>query len=533
MVDWKEVVEDFWEDVKDRTYYILGVIILILIPLILAAPASDLPEPFSILNIFYSGSKFPILSDIYAIGREAGLFKPNSTVLQVLALCAIWAIFAASWDLLSGYTGQVSFGHAIFWGLSAYFSYWIASGMTVEPLFRGVFGREVVMDPLVALFLGAIISALAALCIGVVALRVKGPYLALVTLMVPLIVGQLFKLNEDFWLIFFSDLETGLDYGKYPVPDIIPSVANRDIDMLNFYLFVVLILFIAVGLMMLIAFSRLGLAFQSIREDEDAAESLGINVRFYKILAFTVSAFFAGLAGGLYAQWLDQAGPSFFEASFSFSVIIMCVVGGVGSITGGVIGAFLLTILVEIYLGDIFPATEVPAMDLLAYGFVLIFTLRYMRFGLVRAAKDQKRACVIGILFALSWAILDSIIVLDIFKPIDSITDSIQNFQSIRDAESIALGDIISIYPVVIGLLIMFLIALPAIPIFILSEIIGLFVLEGVLGMSLETSALAKAKFLIYAIAGIPYAYYLPKIFKKVRLRFWGIWPSVGRYEPD
>ena len=97
---------------------------------------------------------------------------------------------------------------------------------------------------------------------------------------------------------------------------------------------------------MLIAFSRIGLAFQSVREDEDAAESLGINVRNYKILAFTLSAFFAGIAGGLYAQWFNYVSPTYLESAFSFQVIIMCVIGGIGTITGGVVGAFLLIILV-------------------------------------------------------------------------------------------------------------------------------------------------------------------------------------------
>ena len=84
-----------------------------------------------------------------------------------------------------------------------------------------------------------------------------------------------------------------------------------------------------------------------------------------------------------------------------------------------------------------------------------------------------------------------------------------------------------------VGLLLLFIITIPAIPIFILSEIFGLFLLEGILGLHLSSTALVKARFLLYLITGIPYAYYLPKIFKKTRLKFWGTWPSAGRYEPD
>ncbi|MHA1967718.1 MAG: hypothetical protein ACW964_07950, partial [Candidatus Hodarchaeales archaeon] len=84
-----------------------------------------------------------------------------------------------------------------------------------------------------------------------------------------------------------------------------------------------------------------------------------------------------------------------------------------------------------------------------------------------------------------------------------------------------------------VGLLLLFIITIPAIPIFILSEILGLVLLEGILGLHFSSTALVKARFLLYLTSGIPFAYYLPKIFKKIRLRYWGTWPSAGRYEPD
>jgi hypothetical protein len=84
-----------------------------------------------------------------------------------------------------------------------------------------------------------------------------------------------------------------------------------------------------------------------------------------------------------------------------------------------------------------------------------------------------------------------------------------------------------------IALVIMFIFTIPAIIVFFISEIIGLFLFEGVFGVNLTGEALIKAKFLIYVVIGIPFAFYLPKIFKAIRLRYWGVWPSVGRYEPD
>ena len=260
-------------------------------------------------------------------------------------------------------------------------------------------------------------------------------------------------------------------------------------------------MFVCVAIIMSIGFSRYGLAFQSIREDEDAAESLGINLRFYKIFAFTISAFFAGIAGVIFSNWLGSVDKSIFDAQFSFTVIIMVVIGGIGSIKGGVIGAFILTLLIELFLKDVFRG--VHGLEILAYGLLLILTLRYMRFGLARAGKDEKKAVVIGVLFAMAWII------------------------TIKS--SIASVDLLTL----LGYGIMFVISIPAIPVFLVSEAVGIFVINDIIGMALSSSALVKAKFLIFSSVGIPYAYYLPKIFKKVRLRFWGTWPSVGRYEPE
>lgn len=571
-MDWKEFFEDIWDEVSEHGYYIIVVCLLISIPFILAVPGV-IP--------------FPILSEIYALARNADLFDANTYVLSILSLCLIWAIFAASWDILSGYTGQVSFGHAIFWGMAAYATFWFATGFGVgftlieadahlfwlpldeyiaeilntvisffNDVLRTLFGAsfklslgEISMGPigpidlsvLFALIMAAIVSAVIALIIGIIALRVRGYYLALVTLIIPLIIAEL--------VVIYTDL-FGPTFGIPNVPSIIEvgDFTTKEVYFLNFYVLTLLIFFVSIGLMMLIAFSRIGLAFQSIREDEDAAESLGINIRNYKILAFTVSAFFAGLAGGMYSQWLDFSGKSLFGSNFSFSVIIMVVIGGVGSITGGVVGAFLLTILVKLFLDDIFRG--IYGLDILAYGLVLVLTLRYMRFGIVRATKEQKRACVFGLLFALAWAVLPSSEGwgVDIFSSI--LPKSGQSKDPLGQLISVSVTSLLSLIGKVdnlgqmttsltgdnvltfITLLIMFIFTLPAILIFLISEIVGIFLLEGLLGMELG-STLIKAKFLIYACVGIPFAYYLPKGFKALRLRYWGVWPSAGRYEPD
>ncbi|MFW9780427.1 MAG: branched-chain amino acid ABC transporter permease [Candidatus Heimdallarchaeota archaeon] len=572
-----EKLEDIWDDIRDRGYYIIGVSLLFLFPLIIVTPSSRLPPPFTFLNSFFGGGDIPIISDIYALGRSSGLFGNNAYILNILSLCAIWAIFAAAWDFLSGYTGQVSFGHAIFWGLAAYVTFWVGSGFTVgliyvplgipildqvleiaisliNLLLQGLFGTTFQREALEGLIYGGIISALFATIIGIIALRVKGPYLALVTLLLPLIASQI--------VVIFTDLfgpSYGIPFitGPFIIDRLNPSdlpqdLASRagEINELNFYILTIIILFVSVGIMMMIAYSRIGLVFQSIREEEDAAESLGINIEFYKILAFAGSAFFAGIAGGMYAQYLRHVGPSMFEPSFSFSIIIMCVIGGIGSISGGVIGAFLLTILTNLFLGNVFQ--DIQGLDILAFGILLILTLRYMPYGLARSTKDQKRAVVIGLLFALAWVLIPSSLGwggsfiegvasalplgTDIFSQwiafgLGTLTNYIGKIDFLGQLFFTAGGDII----VAFALLIIFIFGLIASGIFFLTETFALFVLQEILGLgySWGPEDLIKAKFLIYVTIGIPFAYYLPKAFKKVRLKLWGIWPSAGRYEPD
>ena len=177
-----------------------------------------------------------------------------------------------------------------------------------------------------------------------------------------------------------------------------------------------------------------------------------------------------------------------------------------------------------------------------------------MPYGLVRATKDQKRAILVGISFALSWILLPSkegwgvdflseilpqiqdtppsgnIFEKVIFLSIESILHFIGKFDMIGQMIPSITG---SNFFYFIGLVIMLIFSIPAILVFLISEVLGLILLQEIVGLSLTSDALIKAKFLIYISVGIPFAYYLPKLFKKVRLKYWGVWPSAGRYEPD
>lgn len=572
-MDWKELAEDLWEGVRDRGYYIMGFLVLILIPFIFEAPVpKDLPVWLQIwIDLLYPPSPLvvtddygvqrfppiPVVSDIYKIGRSMGLFPSNTYFLKILALCAILAIVAASWDILVGYSGQMSFGHAIFWGFSAYLAFFLSSEFSFL-INDSTLGPMLPFDPIIGMLLGSLLSAVLAVLIGIVALRLKGPYLALVTLIIPLIALQIVKTAPPEM--------TGAEYGMPMIGALILKTnPNREIDALNFFIFAMLVFLIAIAILMLIAFSRIGLIFNSIREDEEASESLGINISFYKILAFSISAFFAGIAGCLYAQhpMIRVVNPDpFFGSTISFGVIMYVVIGGIGSIVGGVIGAFLLTLLSELFLDSIFPASDVPGFDILVFGAILIITLRFLPFGLVRATKELKRAFIVGIMMAFAWVTIPSsnngfgvkllsehllpsseqagTLLGDLVSiSVSAILTLVGKFDMlgvmIGGYDMTYLGGPISVENILlfISLLGMLILSIPAIFGFFIGEIVGFFILEGLMGLDLSGTTVIRAKFLIYVIVGIPFAYYLPKIFKKLRLRYWGVWPSVGRYEPD
>ena len=252
-------------------------------------------------------------------------------LLQIVVLCGINVILAVSLNLINGFTGQFSIGHAGFMALGAY-----ASAMFSLHVGRGwVAGLEgaglpaaVAAAPalLMALLLGGLLAALAGYLVGLPSLRLRGDYLAIVTLGFGEIIRVLI-LNVD---------AVG---GPRGLPGI-PGWAN--------------VFWVGLGVLAVILLSRHlahsthGRALFAIRDDEVAAEALGVDTTRYKVLAFVIGAFFAGIAGGLFAHFLSYLNPNSFTFIKSIEVIAMVVLGGMGSISGSVMAAILLTLLPEL-----------------------------------------------------------------------------------------------------------------------------------------------------------------------------------------
>jgi len=276
-------------------------------------------------------------------------------VLRIVAMTCIFAIFAASWDLLAGYAGQINFGHALFFGAGAYTSAIASIKLGLPPWF--------------GVCLGAAVAALTGFAVGYVCLRLRGSYLSLATLAFPLIaIGVLFAFPD------FSGGELGIG-----------GVRSLAVSRTTNYYIIASIMLVLVFGMWKIADSRFGLVLHAIRDDEVAARASGINTTRYKLAVFAISAFSAGIAGALYAHFLRVAGPSTLEVALSFQVVIWGIFGGVATIYGPVSAVFILYPLTE-WLGSFKAFGE---LRLLIFAVIVLLVLLFMPRGLTPWVRDK------------------------------------------------------------------------------------------------------------------------------------------------
>lgn len=280
------------------------------------------------------------------------VFNSDAYILRVFILAGIFAILYASWDLLSGFTGQMNFGQALFFGVAAY----TAAFANVR------FG----IPAWGSIPLGALAAVLAGLIIGIPCLRLRGTYLALTTLAFPIIlIGIVYAMPEL----------TGGELGLYGLHRMASSYVG------NYYVTSIVML-ASVFAMWLITDSNTGIIFHAIREDEVAVRASGINTTRYKLIAFCLSGFFAGIAGGLYAHFMRIAEPSTLSLNTSFLVVIYAIFGGVATIYGPVGAVFLL-----------FPLLEFlrfwPEYRMLMFAVVVLLTLLFMPEGLFPWLRDK------------------------------------------------------------------------------------------------------------------------------------------------
>jgi len=260
-----------------------------------------------------------ILPYLFIIGAllVVPLFVKSVYIIDLLILCNIYAVFLSSWDFLTGYTGQISFGHSLFIGGGAYTA--------------GLLSVYFNVPPVITIPLGGVMAAVLGLGLGVPALRLRGPYLALATFAAPAV---LVVLTATFWE--YTGGEDGLS-------NIAPLSFN---PVIRYYLSVGLLV-VCCGILLLIVKSKHGLALLSIREDDTAALASGIDISKYKVATFILSGFFAGIAGAFYCHNQLHVGTEELSLSLSILVVLMSVAGGLGTIIGPIFGGYLLILLNE------------------------------------------------------------------------------------------------------------------------------------------------------------------------------------------
>lgn len=284
---------------------------------------------------------------------------------QVVILVGINIILAVSLNLINGFTGQFSIGHAGFYAVGAYTSaslvYYGGDAIRAATAFLPPLAQDAVLL-ILGILAAAIAAGIAGLAVGIPSLRLRGDYLAIVTLGFGEIIRVLI-LNID--AIGGSRGFTG-----------IPQLSN--------FFWVYLAVIVTIVTIHNLVNSSYGRAFISIRDDEVAAEAMGVDTTRIKVLSFVISSMFAGVAGSLFAHFTMYLHPNSFLFITSFYIIIMIVVGGLGSIEGAVLGAVLITVVLEVF-------REFGAFRLVNFSILLILIMLYRPQGLLGTWSLLKR----------------------------------------------------------------------------------------------------------------------------------------------
>ena len=239
----------------------------------------------------------------------------NTFLLHVIILANLYAVLSASWDICSGYLGEVNLGHAAFFGLGAYTAAFLDQWFKVSPWF--------------GLLIGAVVACFFSLAIGFASLTLKRDYFVIVTI----------GFAQILWSIAMTWASvTGGEEGIRHITNISPSVIHNYFLTLAFTVVIILLLYGLVN-------SPFGKIIQAIHEDDYASKAAGINTSLYKIVTFAISSFFAGLVGSYYAYYLSIVTPDTLSLGLTFTVMTMAFVGGSGTIFGSIIGAYIITFL--------------------------------------------------------------------------------------------------------------------------------------------------------------------------------------------
>jgi branched-chain amino acid transport system permease protein len=283
--------------------------------------------------------------------------KPSANILKLLFITAVWTTTSVAWNLLGGMAGQVSFGFAVFYGLGAY-----TTGLLMHAGW----------SPYLSFLAGGVVAAAASFLIGLPTFRLRGPYFVIATIGVTEAVRVVMN-NIDI---------TGRSSGYRILED-------RQFNPLEHYYTAIAAVALAVATSIVISRSRFGLALRAIKQDEDAAADLGVNPYFTKLKVHAIAAALVGIAGGIYARRAAFFYPGdVFAFQTSISILLMPVIGGIGTVWGAVLGGVVFGIVEEELV------VNFPNFHLLLYGSLLILIILFEPdglMGLVRRVFRRRR----------------------------------------------------------------------------------------------------------------------------------------------
>ena len=330
--------------------------------------------------------------------------QPTSMLFTVLKKGAVYALVAASLNLLNGFTGLFSLGQAGFMLLGAYTYailtipsadresvYYLYGGSAVNFSLPELFGGGtlgLILGVLAALILAGCVAAVVAWLIGLPVLRLKSDYLAIANLGFAEIIRAIFQWDA------LGPVTNGANALKN-----FPTFSSFDIEnangevVLRLSTFVpFLLVAVCIGIMVLLINSTYGRAFKAIREDEVAAEAMGISLAKHKRMAFCISSFFAGVGGGLFAMFANQAQAKTFTTSMTYEILLIVVIGGIGSISGSCIASFLYVAASEWWLRFLDTETYIGAFKvpflrtgfrMVVFSIIIMVVVLFFRRGLM------------------------------------------------------------------------------------------------------------------------------------------------------
>ena len=307
-----------------------------------------------------------VLAAFFGIALSIALFTDNLFLQDAIILTLMWAGLASAWNIAGGFAGQISLGHAAFFGLGAYTS-------TLIKIHLG-------WSPWIGMLCGGVLVVLVSGFIAFAATRLRGPYFALLTLafaaVVQIIAARWYSFthgNEGLAIPFQPGLENFIFTDK-----------------LSWTIVIICYVLVLYSIGVWNARSRFGFQLAGMREDEDAAQAIGIDTRMLKVATIAVSALFTALGGTFYAQYVGFLDPGYvLSVDLSVKFALMCIIGGLGTPLGPILGAILITAL-EMYLRAKWGGAR-SGLYLIVYGVLLILIVRLMPEGLVRGVPKWLR----------------------------------------------------------------------------------------------------------------------------------------------